>query len=122
MFTPTIEASAFLNANNSEYMLTGRDTKGIQCEIRDKATGIVYAEAFGPTESMALSAAVEVARTREKPKTASSGSDAELVALRARLAAAEEETRKLKSEAPVTKRSKRAQAAIDSGEIPSDPS
>ena len=66
----------------------------------DKATGIVYAEAFGPTEGMALTAAVDVARTREKPKTASSGSDAELAALRARLAAAEEENRKLKAEAP----------------------
>jgi hypothetical protein len=118
MFTPTIEASAFLNANNSEYMLTGRDTKGIQCEIRDKATGIVYAEAFGPTEAQALSAAVEVARTREKPKTASSGSDAELAALRARLAAAEEENRKLKAETPAPKRGRRA--AIDSGEIPSE--
>lgn len=120
MFTPTIADMAFLSASNSEYMLTGRDTKGIQCEIRDKATGIVYAEGFGPTDSAALTAAVADARKREKPKTASSGSDAELTALRARLAAAEEENRKLKSEGPAPKRGRKP--AIDSGEIPADPS
>lgn len=106
MFTPAPEELAYLSATKSEYLLTGRGERGWQCEIRDTATGIVYAEGFSSTEPAALSAAIADARTKQRPTTASSGSDAELAALRKKLEEAQQENIRLKSEKSKARKAK----------------
>jgi len=113
MFTPAPEELAYLSATKSEYMLTGRGDRGWQCEIRDTATGIVYAEGFASIESAALTNAIADARSKQRPTTASSGSEAELAALRKKLEEAQQENIRLKSEKAKARKPKASEEIVE---------